>query len=205
MPGHRFHSALIGLSSSPCDPWSYPQWQELTSVSNGLFPLDDAKLPGRWTRDEANSISSFFSQFAQKNTEDDRIKFALTRGCKVANVGRDKWFQFCTNLWKRGNLHAAVVGALTQSGAHPRQVMQDQGLVAFPCVSDWAHYVLDKVSRSLLGSESLDSSGRALMPLRTFLNACISRTWDALRSQDKRFRGQITLLEQKAVEAVKGK
>lgn len=51
----------------------------ITGIRHGLFPAEDDRLPYGWTWQMAGAIESYFDQYNQKKTEDEKIKFAAAR------------------------------------------------------------------------------------------------------------------------------
>lgn len=81
MPSHTIPSTLIKLYHTKGfagAPWIFPTWQDITGVYDGLFPINETKLPKRWTPEVVASVRSYFDQYESKRNEDEKIKFACT-------------------------------------------------------------------------------------------------------------------------------
>ncbi|PPQ95392.1 hypothetical protein CVT25_000921 [Psilocybe cyanescens] len=100
-------------------PWFYGPWQETTGIMHGLFPTDDSELPKGWTREIANSRHSYFEQFNQQKSQDDKIKFATARKNAAHIPGRIHWRKFITENWKRWGIHSKINAVLLEEGIHP--------------------------------------------------------------------------------------
>jgi TATA-binding protein-associated factor len=186
MPSHTVHGALVKLWFALAEsPWSFSAWQDITGVTNGLFPLDDSQLPKGWTRKSADDIASYFQQFRDKKSEDERIKFAgLQR--RVGNdtiPGRALWRKWVTdNYSKHWDIHGRIARALTDANIHPLQLMKATGdFDDFPGASSYLPLGLDPIARSLFGPESFDKSNHLKRELREPTLMLAQRTWGQLR------------------------
>lgn len=205
MPAHRFHGALLNLFLEDQEPWGRPQWQDITGIQHGLFPADDSQLPQGLTRDDANSLKSFFDQYKLIEKEDDRIKFASGRGKKAAVVGRGLWLAFTTSLWKKANLHNLIVTALRTAEVHPAELYSLSKKDCFPFSGSYVPLAIDDVGMALFGMEALDASNHIPAHLRGGLHCFIMRSWDAVKAQITTAQTKLPGLQTKATDAILGK
>ncbi|TEB22051.1 hypothetical protein FA13DRAFT_1641971 [Coprinellus micaceus] len=209
MPSHTVHGALVKLwFAYPESPWCFPAWQDLTDVTNGLFPSDDSQLPKGWTRKSAEDIAAYFQQFQAKKTEDERIKFAgLQR--RVGNdtiPGRALWRKWVTdNYSKRWDIHGRIARTLTDANIHPLQLMKATGdFDDFPGASSYLPLGLDPIARNLFGPESFDKANHLLRELREPTLMLAQRTWEQLRKGHTRDLERLRSLRKVMDEALAG-
>jgi len=211
MPTHTVSSALIKLYYAvPGAPWIYSAWKDITGVRHGLFPAEDDELPPGWTRKTANLVDSYFDQYSQVKTEDDKIKFAAKRKKKNETdpvEGRrlyNDWVvSHYSSIWK---VHNTITLAFKDSQIHPLQIMaSNDDFSTFPASNSYLPYALDRVAFLLLGKEALDKSGHLLLPLRDPMLILLQRTWENSRKQTARNKNALVNLEQKAIATFEGK
>ncbi|PPQ93015.1 hypothetical protein CVT25_006099 [Psilocybe cyanescens] len=176
-------------------PWFYGPWQETTGIMHGLFPKDDSELPKGWTREIANSIHSYFEQFNQQKSQEDKIKFATARKNAAHIPGRIHWRKFITENWKRWGIHSKINAVLLEEGIHPL-LYEDihEATSRIPLV-------VDVVAQALFGEEALDSHLRVNSSIRRALRDIIKRTFNNTRNQITRSKSRTVSLEKGAVEA----
>ncbi|RXW12083.1 hypothetical protein EST38_g13772 [Candolleomyces aberdarensis] len=180
MPTHTAASALIKLYHSGSAPWSFPQWQTITGVTHGLMPPRNEHLPKDLKRQDIIDIDSYFSQYAAKPTEDDKIKFAA----KAKKVGKDeipgrgKWHAWVSKRFNKGwKISTRIVKILASLGLHPEQIMDENDEATAPNSTSYLPLALDAVARELFGPEALDSNGRPLSKLREPTMVFTQLTW----------------------------
>lgn len=205
MPSHTIHSALVQMFfDSNGAPWTFPLWQDITSVRHGLFPDDDALLPKGWSREMANFIRSYFDQYNKKPKEDDKIKFAAAKAGADQVPGRDLWRKWVIECWKVQKIHSRITEVLSVENLHPLTVALNStsgSIDTWPNGAHWVPLAVDPVSKALFGDVALNSLGRAHMELRTATQALIQRTWMNLHNQLNRNKTRIVNLEKEAIEA----
>ena len=208
MSTHTVASALIKLYYAvPGAPWIYSAWQDITGVRHGLFPAEDDKLPHGWTRQMTEDISSYFSQYSQKRTEDEKIKFAAARKKKGDDpvVGRALFCDWVTSRYSIWKVHSLVTQALNNAQLHPLQIMNSNNDISnFPCSTTYLPLALDQIAAVLFGPESLAASGHLLLPLREATLVLLQRTWENCRKQVTRSRNRLAPSEKNALEAFEG-
>ena len=209
MPTHTLSSALIKLYyASPGAPWVYPTWQDVTGVRHGLFPADDDKLPYGWTRQMAGAIESYFDQYNQRKTEDEKIRFAAAR----KRAGEDEvagrplfrdWVTACYGIW---NVHSIITQAFSEAHVHPIQIMSSNNdLTNFPSSNTYLPLVIDQIALLLFGPEALDKSGHLLLALRDSFLVLLQRTWQNCSRQTLRSKNRLVSNEKAAIDAFEGK
>ncbi|RXW14683.1 hypothetical protein EST38_g11168 [Candolleomyces aberdarensis] len=180
MPTHTSASALIKLYHSDGAPWSFPQWQTITGVTHGLMPPRNEHLPKELTRQDIIDIDSYFSQYAAKPTEDDKIKFA-SKAKKVGKdeiPGRGKWHGWVSKRFNKSwKVSTRIVKILASLGLHPEQIMDENDEATAPNSSSYLPLALDSVARELFGPEALDTNGRLLSKLREPTMVFAQLTW----------------------------
>jgi hypothetical protein len=208
MPTHTLSSALIKLYYAvPGAPWVYPTWQDITGIRHGLFPAEDDRLPYGWTRQMAGAIESYFDQYNQKKTEDEKIKFAAAR----KRVGEDEvagrplfrdWVTSCYGIW---NVHSIITQAFSSAHVHPIQIMaSNNDLTIFPSSNTYLPLVIDQIALLLFGCDALDRSGHLLLPLRDSFLVLLQRTWQNCSRQSVRSRNRLVTAEKAAMDAFEG-
>lgn len=207
-PCRLIPSLLLSLSSiSPTR--CFPTWKELTGVSHGLFPEDDAQLPNGWTRDMATQVSSYFDQYHKKKSETQKMKFAAyTRKIgKDIVPGRAIFRTYVTERYsKTWNLHGIISGVLSDNDVHPTQLMSAMGSFAtFPSSALYLPGVLDVIGLALYGPDSIDRTNHLRYELREATLILAQSTWANLNKAHNRDTKRLDKFETKVKDAFKGK
>ncbi|KAF8958916.1 hypothetical protein BDZ97DRAFT_1636073, partial [Flammula alnicola] len=196
MPSHTVPSALVSLFlEGDGAPWKYTIWKELTGVRNGLFPSDDSQLPRNWTRADADSISSYFSQYSNVVGEDARIRFSSSRNGAII-PGRDLWRAWVTSNWGKWKMHSRIAELLTARDIHPLALYSKNPDLKNKQVSNsYLPLILDDIGALVYGADALD--GRGLLPysLRVSTQQLAQRTWSTLTKQISRSKIKFASLE----------
>ncbi|KAI6009149.1 hypothetical protein EDC04DRAFT_2610697 [Pisolithus marmoratus] len=79
MPSFSVMTVLALAHSCEGIPWTLHTWQEITGITNGLFPNDDHKLPTSISRADAVNIATYFDALDEKGTRDKWLKFLQAR------------------------------------------------------------------------------------------------------------------------------
>jgi hypothetical protein len=206
MPSHLNHGTLIQMYyDSDGAPWNFDRWKTLTNVHHGLFPVDDNKLPDGWSRQNADEIASFFDQFRNCMSEDEKIKFASVKR-KGQNVpGRTAWRDWVVKIWKDGKIHEKINDALYAENIHPYTLIAQYGTSDWPSATMWVPLAIDPVALALFGEECYsDGMERVRVSLRNTTGALITRTWLVLYNGFKRSKKSIDTLESAAIQAFEG-
>jgi TATA-binding protein-associated factor len=214
MPTYRFPAALITLyySDEEHPPWCYSRWQEITGIKDGLFPKDDALLPGGWDRTTAGEVSSFFDRFKQIKGEEERKKFVSRSPGQDVHPGREKWHTFCTSLWKRTKLHTIIVGAFRTAGLHPVDIFRSLPGESnvFPPLAHYMAPLVDAVAIAIFGHEATfgGNGNLKVTPLPHLcapLHGFVMRSWDALKMAHNNSSQKLPNLEAEANSKLEGK
>lgn len=208
MPSHTVHSALLQMYWDDSGaPWKFPLWQEITGVRHGLFPADDALLPRGWTREMASLIASYFDQYKNQGSEDQKIQFSS--GLRNANQvpGRALWKKWVTETWRLLKMHARITEVLVQENLHPLTIALSSrsGSLEWPKATTYVPLAINPVGRTLFGVDCLDSHSHVYDELRTTISGVIVRTWINVNNQTKRSKVRIINLEKEAIEAFESK
>lgn len=209
MPSHTVHSALVQMFFDSGAPWVFPQWKEITGVSHGLFPTDDAHLPKGLTRPDLVFLWSYFNQYNKKVKETDKIQFAAATSNSAQNPGRAIWRSWVTERWREWKIHSRIIAVLNEENRHPFTLalaFQDDSDepsadLTWPNGSLYIPLVVDGVVLALFGVEALNSHGEVPMKLRAMAQALVQRTWKVIRNQVDRSKGRIIKLEKDAMQA----
>jgi hypothetical protein len=201
MPSHSASSALIKLYGLGELPWNFPTWQDITGVKHGLFPDDDRHLPKGWTRHDANDIKSYFDQYQQKPTEEQKIKFASA--ARDGGVpGRKKWTDFVSKSWQKWNVHGKIVEALHKHGVHPITILEQEGsLDSWPNADMYVPIAIDTIAMSLFGVEAFNDADILPYNLRKCLTIFVQRSWARIRAQVVKDRAKLPEIEASALRA----
>lgn len=202
MPSHTISSAVIKLFLLGV-PWQYPTWQQTTSITHGLFPVNDAELPKGWSRVDCDNIRSYFNQYAQQPTEDDKIAFASRRNGS-ALPGRNKWKEWVTSRWKTWRIHDKITAILAANNIHPLSLAMKHNIGdgrGWPASTTYIPNVLDAIGLELFGEEALDEDGILPYELRLPVQALVQRTWSNLTRRIDRSRARFAALGEEATEA----
>ena len=205
MPSHKADSTLIKLHTlnvQPGTPWFWPQWQEITGIKHGLFPSDDSLLPGGWTRDDANDIAAYFTQYSLLDSEDNKIRFAVNNRPGPHVPGQQKWHNFVSKHWEKWRIHSIISQVFWEQLIHPITLIIDQGsLEPWPNAEIYIPLALDKIGLALFGVEAFD--GRDLLPME--LQKCVTifaqRSWTQIRAQVYNDTARLDKLEKATIEA----
>lgn len=194
MAAQVIHGAMAQLFlEADGAPWEYTTWKEITGISSGLFPVEDAELPKGWTRDIANLVLSFFNQLRKLTTQEDKITFSTARKNASQIPGRLHWRNFITDGWKKWDMHSRIAAVLVEEGLHP---LTDP-------LSD-LHLAVDPVAKALFGDKALDQRYHVPPSLHRPVQDIIRRTHKNLVNQIERSKAHIGVLERDAVSAYKG-
>jgi TATA-binding protein-associated factor len=210
MVNHTIHASLTQMFFDDPEtrpPWNFPDWKAITGVQHGLFPQDDALLPGGWTRDQAEFVRSYFDQFNKKHTEEEKAAFSSARKNSNQVPGRQIWRDFVTKGWKMWRIHTRIAAVLSSENLHPLTLALSSkhgNMDKIPRSVDYIYGAIDPVARVLFGAEALDRNGRLEMDLRRSLHGLIYRTWHNLRNQIVRSKDRLVILEKEAIEAFEG-
>jgi hypothetical protein len=205
MPSHTPASALIKLYLLDGLPWEYPTWKAITGIHNGLFPSDDTLLPGGWTRQDVNDIKSYFDRYNQLPTEDDKIKFSVSRKADGL-VGREKWRTFVNKSWDKWGVHNLIVEGLRKESVHPITIMVNDGdLDDWPCASNYVSKAVETVGALLFGPEAFQVGELLPSKVRKCVIILIQRSWARIRDQVNRDKKRMEVLEATAISAFQGK
>jgi TATA-binding protein-associated factor len=189
-------------------PWDFPRWKSLTGIQNGLFPEDDSLLPKTWSREDANSVRSYFDQYSKKKKEDDKIKFASARAGGHQVPGRDFWRKWVTDSWKDWKIHSKIIEVLSIENLHPLTLAlnsKTRSLESWPPANQYVPMAVDPVGAALFGPECQDIFGRVQADLRQTTQALIQRTWTNLYNQVQRTKVRLAGLEEDATNAFNGR
>lgn len=126
MPTHTIHSSFTAIYTAdpahPGAPWNFPAWQRISGVTNGLFPEDDSLLPAGWTRDMATAVHSYFKQYAEKKTEDAKIKFAAATKANSAVPGRKIYTKWFNAMWLKRGIGSQISKIIRKARLDPMTV-----------------------------------------------------------------------------------
>jgi hypothetical protein len=208
MPSHTVHSALVQMYwDDNGAPWQFSRWKEITGIHHGLFPDDGALLPYGWSRKTADLIASYFDQYKNLGSEEEKIKFSS--GTKNASQvpGRALWKKWVTDMWRLWKIHARITEILVQENLHPLTIALSSrsGSLEWPKATTYVPMAVDPVGRMLFGVDCLNNYSRVFDELRTTISGLIVRTWINVNNQTKRSKIRIVKLEQEAIEAFKSK
>ncbi|KIK51761.1 hypothetical protein GYMLUDRAFT_251819 [Collybiopsis luxurians FD-317 M1] len=213
MPSHTAASALIKLfftdthpSAISGHPWDWPAWQEITGVKHGLFPSDDKLLPKGLTREDASDIYSYFRAYNDLDTEDKKIKFAISSRGTSAIPGRKKWANWVGKNWDSWKIHAKIVECLHTHGIHPVTILIKEGSLDadWPSADMYLPKALETIAFALFGPEAFgdDNDGKEhLLPtiFRRPLTIISQRSWDRIRRHISRDRNRLGDIEKAAI------
>lgn len=205
MPSHTAASALISLFFANGAPWNWPSWQEITGVSNGLFPDDDRLLPGAWTRQDAHDIQSYFRQYQSLENEQSRIKFTANTKGSASIPGRKKWTDFISKIWEKAPIHNLIVEGLRKHGVHPiTLVARGDSFDMWPKADTYIPLALDTIGMLLFGQEAFGDNEILPYTTRKYLTVLVQRSWNRIREQIHRDKGNLVKLEQTTTKAFEG-
>ncbi|KAF8953874.1 P-loop containing nucleoside triphosphate hydrolase protein [Flammula alnicola] len=185
-------------------------------VGKSEYPLRIAKFPrstpGKCVRNDrtescGNKASSYFDQFKNKKSEEEKITFSVARKNATQVPGRTIWRDFITEGWKNWQMHAKITKVLSTERLHPLTLAlsaRNGSVENWPQVADYLPSALDPIGIALFGDEALDVNGRLEMQLRRTTRALIYRTWNNIRNQVGRSKNHIVNLEKKATDAFDG-
>ncbi|PPQ80636.1 hypothetical protein CVT26_007424, partial [Gymnopilus dilepis] len=197
MPSATVHGALTSLFvDGGGAPWTFRAWKDITGVSNGLFPAVDSQLPSGWTSADRDTISSYFSQYANISTEEGRMQFASSRQKGGVIPGRDKWRMWVTSNWARWKIHSRISDVLKAKDIHPIGLFANNPDLRNKQIS--ASYIpvaLDDIGAALYGEEALDSSGLLPFGIRMATQQLVQRTWMTITKQISRSKLRLASLE----------
>ena len=207
MPSHTIHGALIQMHYDlDGAPWNFATWKALTGVHYGLFPKDDDKLPCNWSRQTAKEVASFFDQFHNLMTEDEKIKFSSVKKTGPHIPGRKEWRDWVTKVWKDRKIHDIITEVLSAENLHPYALAaQSDSPNDWPPANMWVPLAVDPVALALFGEECYSGGmERVRGCLRNTTGALITRTWLVLHTGLDRAKKRIRILEFEAMDAFKG-
>ncbi|KAF5343804.1 hypothetical protein D9758_016217 [Tetrapyrgos nigripes] len=197
----RLHTVDKGLNY----PWCLPQWQSLTGVKHGLFPVDDAHLPAGLTRQDSIEIKSFFDQFVDL-PEEFRSKFVAGGKGSAAVPGHKIFLTWINENWEKWGIHSAVVESFHENNVHPISIMLSGAKSsvnnAWPPAELYVPAALESIAIRLFGDEAFDDNGFLLGEVRKNLNAFAQRSWSRLRQKFRSDKRRIMTLEDKAIAAI---
>ncbi len=187
-------------------PWKFIAWKELTGVYHGLFPKDDNLLPETWSRQTANQIQSYFEQYRALPSEEEKIKFAASKGTTHHVPGRKAWREWVSKIWRTGKVHEKIYDVLSSENIHPYTLIsQDDSSNVWPPANYWVPLAIDSVGLALFGEECYSGKlDRMRLSLRHPTGALITRTWIVLRNNFDRSKKRIDVLESEAIGAFEG-
>lgn len=198
MPTIRLRDAFIRLYGQNGFPWHYPVWQDITGITDGLFPVDDAKLPRGISRSDAQDIESYFSRFLALNSISEQIEFSQG-SLKEVVPGRNKWRDWFAKAEKRWRLHDRILKVLQDENADPRMNCVSNGkFVGWPALEQYSALLVDPVALGLFGKEAFEGKTLLPYPLRACVVPIIARSWDLLRRVFERDRTDMDKLESTA-------
>jgi hypothetical protein len=202
MPSHTIHSALTKMhGEADGTPWNCTQWKLLTGVYHGLFPTDDKHLPEGWTCRMADEIASYFDQFNNKMTDEEKIKFASS---KSEIPGRKSWCDWVNKLWKEHHIHDKIIDVLSSENLHPYTLSsQNDSPDIWPDANQFVPLAVDPVGLALFGEDCL-AGDRVRMNLRDTTKALITRTWLLLYTNRTRSQKRVVALEAETIKAFQG-
>ena len=174
---------------------------QVTGVQNGLFPPDDSPLPRGWTQESKDFIRSYFDQYQQKKTEDDKIKFSAARAGSAQVPGRDLWRNWVTGCWQDWKIQAMVTAVLAEENIHPVTLLCVSGTDKWPNGAAYIPLAIDTVGKRIWGDDCLDDLSRVRSSLRPGLQAIIQRTWGNIYNQVQRSKKRLMKLEEDAATA----
>lgn len=200
MPSHSSAAALIRLYNA-CDqaPWSWPTWQGITGIHNGLFSEEDRHLPPGWTREDSSDIHSWFIHARASLGASDYAENAQESADRPDLPGKQKWMRFVQRKWEAWNVHGTVVKILRENNIHPIQIIVNEGnLQTWPSADTFSPIAIDAVGLAIFGSEALGPKDIFSLPVRRCISDFIQRSWSRIRVQVMRDRGKLASLEEGA-------
>jgi TATA-binding protein-associated factor len=205
MPSHTAASALIKLYYLGGLPWNCTLWQEITDIKHGLFPTDDHHLPKGWTRSDADDIHSYFEQYNQLDTEDNKVKFAVAHQGGALIPGRKKWNDFVSKFWEKWNIHGRITEGLRKHGIHPITILVQEGsLDSWPNPEMYVPMALDTIGMLVFGGEAFDDAEILSYAVRKCLSIFVQRSWSRVRRQVRKDRARLSDIEKSALNAFEG-
>lgn len=207
MPSHTAASALIKLYSLNGAPWSWTTWQEITKIEHGLFPLNDSKLPPRWTRTNATDVQSYFHAYKLMPTEDKKLSFATDSKGGAAYPGRKFWNTWVGDHWNAWGIHNAVVEELRESDVHPLNILirENDSISSWPAADFYIPLILDGLAMRLFGEDAFPNGSTLLSTeLRRSLQIIAQRSWNTIRIQVGMLRNRPLEIEAAALAAFNG-
>lgn len=160
MPTHTIHSSFTAMYSADTDnpgaPWNLPAWQQISGVTNGLFPKEDSLLPPGWTREMATAIQSYFKQYAEKTTEEAKIKFAAATKANAALPGRAMWTKWFNAMWIKRDVTSQLSKLIRKARLDPMSVkryIDPNAITSGGCnISTYLGLLIEPVGKYLFGS-----------------------------------------------------
>jgi TATA-binding protein-associated factor len=205
MPSHTAASALIKLYYLDGLPWNCTQWQEITGIKHGLFPADDGQLPKGWTRRDCEDVHSYFQQYNLVDTEDNKIKFAVTSRGGASIPGRKIWNEFVQKSWEKWNIHGRIMDGLRKHGVHPISILVREGdLDSWPKPETYVPMALDTIGMLVFGADAFDNAEILSYPVRKCLSIFVQRSWARVRLQVRKDRARLSSIETSAMTAFEG-
>lgn len=214
MPSHTIPGAMLNLflaSDPPGAPFNLLRWQEITCwKGDELFPEDPRLLPDGWTQDTVRDLKSFFEEYKNKRSEDERQKFISRRkkGPSDPYPGRAVWNSFISSHWSAiWHMNSRITAVFTERNLHPLQIMvANNNLDVLPSSDSWIPLVIDDVARELFGTGDgvTDASGRLLNDLREPTKQICQRVWTSAVSLIKGKKKRLVTLQSKAEAEMKG-
>ena len=206
MPSHTAASALVKLYGLGDAPWAWPTWQEITGIKHGLFPTDDRHLPIGWSRRDADDVKSYFLQYQQLATEEQKIKFSVSgKGGSASVPGRKTWSDFVSRFWPKWNIHGKIVECLTKCGVHPTLILeQENSLDIWPNAETYIPIALDSIALVVFGREAFNDSDFLSFQLRKCLTIFVQRSWSRIRQQMVADKKKLPVIEFAALNAFQG-
>ncbi|KAG6883167.1 hypothetical protein C0993_007539 [Termitomyces sp. T159_Od127] len=212
MPSHSVAGALVELywSTEPAGvPWSWIVWQEITGVKYGLFPSDDARLPRGISRADADDIYQFFQAYSALASKVAKLAFANGSKGAARHPGQRKWASFVTKGWPTWKIHGIIVEELRSHGVHPATLLQNENNLnnpraLWPNSADYIPMILDALGMRLFGEEAFPNNLEILpVATRHCLAVLVQRSWNTIRVQLNRLRGQRDKIQAAAEAAMK--
>ena len=165
MPTHTIHSFFTALYNAdpthPGAPWGLPAWQQISGVTNGLFPEEDSLLPAGWTREMATAVHSYFKQYAEKTTEDNKIKFAASTKANSAVPGRAIWTKWFNAMWTKRGVTSQISKIIRKARLDPMSVkryIEPSALSSSKAsnISTYLGLLIEPVGEYLFGSRAMN-------------------------------------------------
>ncbi|KAG6852776.1 hypothetical protein C0991_009199 [Blastosporella zonata] len=214
MPSATPASGLIKLYFATTPPgliWTWPAWQEVTSVHYGLFPEDDAELPRGMSRADSVSIKSYFYVYQSTGTVAARFQLATNQKGAPFHPGRKVWNSWVNKCWQRWSFHDLLVKELFAHDVHPTTLLMVEGILdsadlskdeVWPPCNEYLPIIIDSLGKKIFGDDAFPP-GSDILPisLRNALKGLGHRVWDLIRRRITRVKSQPDHSRQNAEDA----